>query len=59
MAKAVTKTNSPLTDRWSDGWGQNWQGKDPNDRTSFDRFLEDEDWVKPRAYNLYRGAILI
>jgi ABC-type antimicrobial peptide transport system permease subunit len=42
IAKSITKTNSPLTERWSDGWGQNWEGKDPNDRTSFDRYLADE-----------------
>ena len=42
VAKSITKTNSPLTERWSDGWGQNWEGKDPNDNTSFDRFLADE-----------------
>ncbi|MFC6101178.1 FtsX-like permease family protein [Olivibacter domesticus] len=42
IAESVTKTNSPLTERWSDGWGQAWEGKDPNDRTSFDRYLADE-----------------
>jgi ABC-type antimicrobial peptide transport system permease subunit len=42
VAKSVTKTNSPLTERWSNGWGQNWIGKDPNDKTSFDRYLADE-----------------
>ncbi len=42
IAKSVTRTNSPLTERWSNGWGQNWEGKDPNDKTSFDRYLEDE-----------------
>lgn len=42
IAKSVTKTNSPLTERWSNGWGQNWEGKDPNDKTSFDRYLADE-----------------
>ncbi|MEO6328457.1 MAG: ABC transporter permease [Ginsengibacter sp.] len=42
IAKSITKTNSPLTERWSDGWGQNWEGKDPNDNTSFDRYLADE-----------------
>ena len=41
IAKSITKTNSPLTERRSDGWGQSWEGKDPNDRTSFDRFLAD------------------
>jgi putative ABC transport system permease protein len=42
IAKSITKTNSPLTERWSDGWGQSWEGKDPNDKTSFDRYLSDE-----------------
>jgi len=42
IAKSVTKTNSPLTERWSNGWGQSWEGKDPNDQTSFDRYLSDE-----------------
>jgi putative ABC transport system permease protein len=42
IAKSITKTNSPLTDRWSDGWGQSWEGKDPNDKTSFDRIQADE-----------------
>jgi putative ABC transport system permease protein len=42
IAKSITKTNSPLTERWSNGWGQSWEGKDPNDNTSFDRYLADE-----------------
>jgi ABC-type antimicrobial peptide transport system permease subunit len=42
IAKSVTKTNSPLTERWSNGWGQNWEGKSSNDNTSFDRYLADE-----------------
>lgn len=42
IASSVTKTNSPITERWSDGWGQNWEGKDPNDKTNFDRYLADE-----------------
>ncbi|WP_341840428.1 ABC transporter permease [Chitinophaga caseinilytica] len=42
VATSVAKTNAPLTERWSGGWGQNWQGKDPNDNTSFDRYATDE-----------------
>lgn len=42
IAKSITRTNAPLTERWSDGWGQSWEGKDPNDNTSFDRCLADE-----------------
>ncbi|HZF66274.1 MAG TPA: ABC transporter permease [Chitinophagaceae bacterium] len=43
IAKSVTKTNSPLTERWSNGWGQSWEGKNPDDKISFDRYLADED----------------
>jgi len=42
VATSITKTNSPLTERWSDGWGQDWEGKDPGERISFDRYLADE-----------------
>jgi putative ABC transport system permease protein len=56
-AKSVTKTNSPLTERWSDGGGQSWEGKDPNDNTSFDRYLADEGLGLPQACNLYKAVI--
>ena len=42
IAMSITKTNSPLTERWSSGWGQSWEGKDPNVNTSFDRYSSDE-----------------
>ena len=62
IATSVTKTNSPLTQRWSNGWGQNWEGKDPNDNTSFDRYLADEglgvtaglQFVQGRDFDLER-----
>ncbi|MBS1599124.1 MAG: ABC transporter permease [Bacteroidetes bacterium] len=40
-ATSVTKTSAPLTQSWSDGWGQEWEGKDPNDKTDFRRYNED------------------
>ena len=60
IAASVTKTNSPLTERWSNGWGQGWEGKNPNDNTSFDRYLADEDlgltaglhFIQGRDFNL-------
>ncbi|MEO6316191.1 MAG: ABC transporter permease [Chitinophagaceae bacterium] len=42
VAASVTKTSAPLTESWSDGWGQEWEGKDPNDKTDFVRFVSDE-----------------
>ena len=41
VATTITKTSSPLTESWSDGWGQEWEGKDPNDKTDFYRYSED------------------
>ncbi len=41
-ATAVVKTNSPITEVWSDGWGQEWEGKDPHDKTDFYRFVADD-----------------
>ncbi|RYF37519.1 MAG: FtsX-like permease family protein, partial [Chitinophagaceae bacterium] len=42
IATSIVKTNSPITEQWSDGWGQEWEGKDPNDKTDFSRFVADE-----------------
>jgi ABC-type antimicrobial peptide transport system permease subunit len=42
VATSVTKTSAPLTQSWSDGWGQEWEGKDPNDKTDFYRYNQDE-----------------
>jgi len=57
-ATSITQTNSPLTDRWSDGWGQSWEGKDPNDNTSFDRYLSDEGLGKTAGLQFVRGRDL-
>jgi putative ABC transport system permease protein len=42
IATNVTKVSAPPTQSWSDGWGQEWEGKDPNDKTDFFRYNEDE-----------------
>jgi putative ABC transport system permease protein len=42
VASSITKTSAPLTQSWSDGWGQEWEGKDPNDKTDFYRYNQDE-----------------
>jgi putative ABC transport system permease protein len=55
IAKSVTKTNSPLTRRWSDGPGQNWEGKDPADQTSFDRLLADEGLGNTAGLQFIKG----
>ncbi|MBC7903761.1 MAG: ABC transporter permease [Gemmatimonadaceae bacterium] len=42
IASHVTKTSAPITESWSDGWGQEWEGKDPNDKTDFYRYNADQ-----------------
>jgi ABC-type antimicrobial peptide transport system permease subunit len=55
VAKSVTKTSSPLTQGWSDTWGFEWQGKDPNDKTDFDRFSADENLGNTAGLIFVRG----
>lgn len=59
-ASSITKTSAPITESWSDGWGQEWEGKDPNDKTDFFRYNADEglgttaglQFVKGRDFDL-------
>ncbi len=54
-ATSVTKTSAPLTESWSDGWGQEWEGKDPNDRTDFKRYNEDGGLGKTAGLKFVAG----
>jgi putative ABC transport system permease protein len=55
LVQSVTKTNAPITERWSDSWGFEWEGKDPNDRTDFDRYIVDDAIVKTAGLKLLQG----
>ena len=55
VASAVTKTSAPITQSWSDGWGQEWEGKDPNDKTDFYRFNADEGLGKTAGLTFVQG----
>jgi ABC-type antimicrobial peptide transport system permease subunit len=55
IATSVSKTSSPLTQGWSDSWGFQWEGKDPTDKTDFDRYGADEDLVKTAGLKLIQG----
>jgi ABC-type antimicrobial peptide transport system permease subunit len=60
IAASITKTSAPLTQGWSNTWGIQWKGKDPNDKTIIDRFCADEglgttaglQFVEGRDFNL-------
>jgi putative ABC transport system permease protein len=55
VATSITKTNSPLTERYSDGWGQDWKGKDPNAKYIFDRFMADEGLAATMGLQFVQG----
>jgi ABC-type antimicrobial peptide transport system permease subunit len=54
-AVAVTKTSQPITQGWSDSWGFEWQGKDPNSKIDFDRFCEDENFAQTTGVTIAQG----
>jgi putative ABC transport system permease protein len=55
IATSVTKTSAPLTEGWSNTWGITWPGKDPNDKTIFDRYVADDGIVKTAGMQLVMG----
>jgi putative ABC transport system permease protein len=55
IASSVTKTSAPLTQGWSDSWGFQWEGKDPADKTDFDRFCADEGLAKTAGLQFVAG----
>ena len=54
-ATSVTKTSQPITQGLSDTWGFVWQGKDPNDKTDFDRFCAGDDFTKTMGLQIVQG----
>jgi ABC-type antimicrobial peptide transport system permease subunit len=55
VATYISKTSAPLTQGWSDTWGVEWKGKDPNDKTDFDIYNADEDLVKTAGLQIVKG----
>ncbi|MBE7176457.1 MAG: ABC transporter permease [Mucilaginibacter polytrichastri] len=51
----VTKTNSPVTQQWSDSWDYSWAGKNPNEKLDFVIFNTDGDFVKTVGAKLIAG----
>jgi ABC-type antimicrobial peptide transport system permease subunit len=54
-ATSVCRTSSPLTQSWSDTWGFEWAGKDPNDKTDFFNVCADQGLVKTTGLQLVAG----
>lgn len=56
IAVAVTKSMSPITQRYSDGWGLSWEGSNEDDKkTDFIRMASDADFVKTMGVSLVKG----
>ncbi|MGN6195629.1 MAG: ABC transporter permease [Ginsengibacter sp.] len=55
-ATAVTKSMSPITQRYSDGWGWTWEGSTEADKkTDFIRMASDADFIKTMGAKLVAG----
>lgn len=53
---AASKNNSPVTQRWSDSWGFQWEGSNEQDeKTDFIRMGSDADFVKTLGLELVAG----
>ncbi len=52
---SVTRTMSPITENWSNSWGIEWKGKDPDDKTLVLRFSADDAVVKTLELQLALG----
>jgi putative ABC transport system permease protein len=55
VATSVTKTSAPITEHWSDSWGFEWEGKDPNSKVDFNRYCVDGDLVKTAGVQVVQG----
>lgn len=55
VAVSVCKTSAPLTENYSDTWGFQWQGKDPEDKTDFLMVCADRALVATTGMQLVEG----
>jgi len=56
--ESMTRSLSPLTEIWSNSWGIEWEGKDPNNKTIINRFNVDDGMVKTAGLTLVKGRDL-
>ncbi|MFO0507569.1 MAG: ABC transporter permease [bacterium] len=55
LAEAVTKTSSPITERWSNTSSIGWNGKDPQVNILFERFYIDENISSTAKLTILEG----
>ncbi len=54
-AVAVTRTLSPMTERWNNGMSMTWRGKDPNEKQIMNRFYVDAGWAATTGVDVIQG----
>ncbi|MFM9909359.1 MAG: ABC transporter permease, partial [Chitinophagaceae bacterium] len=55
---SVSKTSAPITEGWSNTWGIEWQGKDPQDKRVIDRYIADDAIAKTTGMQIVAGRDL-
>jgi ABC-type antimicrobial peptide transport system permease subunit len=55
---SVTRTSSPMTERWSDTGDIQWRGKGPEDETTIERFVIDENISATAGLQIVKGRDL-
>jgi ABC-type antimicrobial peptide transport system permease subunit len=55
VAESITKTSTPITNRWSNTSGIEWEGKDPQTSTLFERIYVDDHFATTAGLTVVRG----
>ncbi len=55
IAVSVTKTNSPITETWSNTWGFEWKGKSEDNMTLVHRFIADDAVTQTMGLEIITG----
>jgi len=55
LATSVSKTNSPITESWSNSWNIGWEGKSEDNKTLVHRMVADDAIIKTMGLQLVEG----
>ncbi len=55
VTESITKTSTTITDRWSNSDGIEWEGKDPQNKTLFERIYVDDAFATTAGLTIVRG----
>lgn len=58
VAVSVSKTNSPITESWSNHWTLEWKGKSAENKTLIHRLIADDAIIKTMGLRLKQGRDL-